>query len=392
MEPKSFSATALHVAELCLARYNAEHISRGKGMSGTAASLGTSVHGALEMYVKQCVMETNLPAEVNTLLEFFRMSYLANFSSDMETEEYLDGVEMLKAWYKRTDFSTFTVISSEVKNSFPVPTTIGPIPFNYIWDRFDQVGEREFRVVDYKTNRWPLNPQDLRKKIQPRAYALACAIQLKEEGRPVDRIWVEFDMLRHDGPVGIVFSREENAAMWRWIKDKAQEIVDTPPEEARETINAECNFCSRKISCGALQRNIAVGGLARIQTPQEAVDLRATLEWQKKGIQAALNELDDLILTQARELDLFEFESDMNRMRIGVSSRRAIDADRVALVIGDVLFNKYGGKSFTLGNVDKLLKGSEITDEQKSQLRGLIYSNRGEPRVSVEPLNPIDGD
>jgi hypothetical protein len=335
-------------------------------------------------------MATNFPATVNQLLEFFRISYMTNFSSDLETEEYLDGVEMLKAWFKRTDFRGVTVISSEVKSSFPVPTTIGPLPFNYIWDRFDQLGPREYRVVDYKTNRWGLNPADLRKKVQPRAYALACAIQLKNEGKEVDRIWVEFDMLRHEGPVGIVFSRDENAAMWRFIKEKAQMIVDTPDDEAHETINPECNFCPRKVSCGALKRNIAVGGIASINSPQEAIDLRAVLEWQKKGIQSAINDLDGMILTQAKEEDVFEFESDLNKMRIGVSSRRAVDADRVSLIIGEKLFTKYGGKSFAIGTLDKLCKGDEITAEQKAQLKGLIYSNKGEPKVIVEPKNPID--
>src|SRR3954467_5007859 len=154
MRPKSISASSLNVADLCLARYKAEHIDRGRGMSGNAASLGTSVHGALEMYVKNCIMETTFPQTINQLLEFFRISYMTYFSSDLETEEYLDGVQMLKAWHKRTDFSQFTVVSTEVKTSFPVPTTIGPLPFNYIWDRFDQIGPREYRVVDYKTNRW----------------------------------------------------------------------------------------------------------------------------------------------------------------------------------------------------------------------------------------------
>jgi RecB family exonuclease len=385
MEPKTFSATALHVAELCTARYKAEFIERGKGQSNSAATLGSSVHGALEMYVKNCVMESKFPATVKQLLDFFKMSYMKEFDTvELSGEDYEDGVEMLQRWHKRTSWDGVTVLSVEVKTNFPIQTSIGDIPFNYIWDRFDKVGEREYKVVDYKTNRWGINPQDLRKKVQARAYALAAAIQLKKEGKEVDRIWVEFDMLRHDGPVGIVFSRDENAAMWRWLKEKAQYIVDLPDDEVQETINAECNFCPRKVSCKALQRNLAIGGIASIGSAAEAVDIRTIMALQKKAIESAIKEIDEIVLTEARLNDVFEFESDTNRLRVGVSSRRAVDADRVGMVIGPQLMDKYGGKSFTITNLNKLLKGDEITEEQKSQLKGLIYSNTGEPRVTVE--------
>lgn len=99
MKPRTFSATAFNVADLCLARYKVEHIDRAKGPSGVAASLGTSVHGALELFVTKCIVASDFPATLDQLLEFFRMSYMTTFSTvELDTEEYADGVEMLKAW------------------------------------------------------------------------------------------------------------------------------------------------------------------------------------------------------------------------------------------------------------------------------------------------------
>lgn len=390
MKPASLSATALHVAELCPARYKAEHIDRSKGFGGFAATLGSSVHGALEDYVKIVYMKKAEQPNKKLLLDLFKQSYVSHFGThDLATQEYMEGYKMMEDWFARANFDGVRVISCEVKDNFLVPTSIGDLPFNYIWDRFDQIKDDEYKVVDYKSNRWGITPADLKKKIQARAYGLAAAIQLKREGIVPKRIWVEFDMLRH-GPVGIVFSREELAATWHYIKSTAQEIIDTPDDEAPERLNGECLFCVRKAQCNALKKNIAVGGIHSIGSVEEAIDLRAQVEWQKKGLESLIGDLDRKILTEARERDMEEFESDMNRLKVTVSSQRAVDAEMVEMAIGQKLFEKYGSRNITMATVDKLLKGKELTLEQKKQLRSLIFQKKGEPRVKVEPKNPID--
>lgn len=387
MQPKSFSASALHVAELCPARYKAENIDRARGIGNDAANLGTSVHGALELFMQARMRDEN--PDLKYLHDMFRLSFMQTFgTADTDREDYLEGMDMLTKWLKRQEFDTYTVLSCEVKENFMVPTSIGDIPFNYIWDRHDQLGENEYRVVDYKTNRWGINPQDLKKKVQARAYGLAAQIKYPD----AERIWVEFDMLRHDGPVGIVFTRDENAATWRFIKEKAKEIIETPDVEVEERLNPECLFCVRKQSCEALRKNIGAGGIFSVGSAVDAVDLRASLEYQQKAVASAIRELDNFIISEAKEADVIEFESDLNMLSIGVSSRRAIDADMVEKVIGPELFGRYGGRSFTMESVDKLLKGSQLDDSQKSQLRGLIYKKNGEPSIRVSPKNPIDGD
>lgn len=392
MEPKSLSATALHVAELCPARFKAEHIDRSKGFGGAAASLGTAVHGALEEFVKRTQIDKVEQPSLKMLLDLFKLSYIKTFNThNIDTIEYMEGYKMMEDWFARTDFNGIRVISCEIKDNFPVPTSIGDIPFNYIWDRFDDLGNGEFRVVDYKSNRWGITPADLKKKIQARAYAVAAAIQLKRDGINPKRIWVEFDLLRH-GPVGIVFSREENAVTWRYIKDSAQEIINTPDDKVEERLNSECLFCVRKADCDALKKNILVGGIHSVASIEDAIDLRAQLEWQKKGLDSLIQDLDKKILTEARERDLEEYESDLNRLRITVSSQRAVDAEMVEMAIGRNLFEKYGSASITMAAIDKLLKGKELDAQQKSQLRSLIYQKKGEPRVKVEPRNPIEED
>lgn len=387
MEPKSFSATAFDVAQLCLARYKAEHIDRSKGFGGTAASLGTSVHGALELYVKTVILEGKAPESLKLLEDYFKMSYMSTFSTtEINTIEFLEGWEMLKKWYKRTDFTKFKVLSCEVKENFPINTSIGPIPFNFIWDRHDQLGENTYRVVDYKTNRWGLNPGDLRDKVQARAYGLAAQIKYPD----AERIWVEFDMLRHDGPVGIVFSRDDNIATWAFMKRQAEAIISAPADPP-ETLNTQCLFCVRKTECSALRKNIDVGGVMKTGADIERlVDVRAELEYQKKAVTAAIADLDKVILGRAKEEDRLDFESTLFTMKVGVSARRAIDAERAEHVLPKEIIDRYFRKSITIAEVTKLLKGNELTEEQKDALGSLIYMHKGEPSVKIESKNPID--
>lgn len=386
MQPKSLSATAINVAQLCLARYKAEHIDRGRGFAGTAASLGTAVHGGLEMYVKSVYIEKKMEPSLKLLEDFFKMSYMSVFGSETTTVEYMEGLEMSRRWFKRTDFSEFKVISCEIKENFLIPTSIGNIPFNFIWDRHDQLDTNVYRVVDYKTNRWGLNPADLYKKVQARAYGVAAQIKYPN----AERIWVQFDMLRHEGPVGVVFTRDDNIEMWRFLKREAQRIVDTPDDDVPETLNPECLFCPRVTTCGAVQKNLAVGGILSVAHPSEFVDLRAKLEWQKKAVSSALAKLDEVILGRAKVDEVFEYESDDNLVTIGMSSRRSVDAERVEHVIGTNLFERFANKSITMADIDKLLKGNQLSDVQKKQLTSLIYFKKGDPSVSVKPKNPID--
>jgi RecB family exonuclease len=373
----------MSTAGLCLARYKAENIDYARGESNTAALEGTALHGALEMYVKRVHLEKAEPASVDSLLAYYKMSYMTTFgSSDYTTDEYKEGVRLLRAWFKREEFSSFRVVSCEVKESFMIPVTIGgrkeEIPFNYIWDRHDDMGGGVYRVVDYKSNRAALTPGDLRDKLQARCYALACQIKHPD----ATQIWVEFDMLRHDGRVGTVFSREDNISTWKFLKAEAQRIIDTDDSKPLpETINPECGFCVRKATCGALKKNIAAGGVFSLD-PVQRVDVRAQLADQKKAIEAALKEIDKVILAEAKESDITELEGTQYKQIITVRSQRTIDPDMAFQVIGPELSRKYGGANLTMQAVDVLLEGDELTEHQKSQLRGLITKRTGNPYVT----------
>jgi PD-(D/E)XK nuclease superfamily len=318
------------------------------------------------------------------LIEYFQAIYSITFGGLDDSQDLRDGLDMLDRWYDRTDFSTFTVISAEQKLNFPLKTSIGDVPFNYIWDRFDQLEDDVYRVVDYKTNRWGFRPEDLKKKTQARAYAVAAQIAYPQ----AKEIWVQFDLLRHDS-VGTRFTRDENIATWKKLRAVAEIIISTPEGQAPYTLNGECIFCPIKASCPEILRNVAVGGIFG-KTIEQLIDWRAEIGAQQKASEAAIKEIDDLLLKEAQERDLEEFETDEHRLTFSVSKQRKIDGDMVSRVIGEEMFEQYGAKRLTMADYDRLLKDPRITPAQRGQLKRLVTLNFGEPHVKVEDRGFVD--
>ena len=385
MIPKSFSASALNVAQGCLSRYKAESVERGEDFGNDAAQLGTSVHGGLEAFVKMYMASGGLEPELRDLLMYYKASFMETFgTADLDHPAYAEGEDMLKAWYKRLDDAPLgKVLSAETKESYPVKTSAGEIPFNFIWDRFDQYGDHEYAVIDYKTNRWSLNPDQLRKKIQARMYGVMAQIKYPD----AERIHVKFDMLRHGGPVGVVFSKEENAATWRWFKSEVERII-AAPDDPPETLNSECGWCIKQATCKALASNISSGGVMSLSI-DEQIDLRAKVDYQAKGLKNLKDQLDALIEAHARKEDTLELQTNSTKLAFQVKVNRAVEADRVAQVVGDEIFHRYGGSSITMAKFDQLLKDENLTDNQRSTLRALVFQKSGEPYIKTEPKSPF---
>lgn len=370
-----------------MARYGAEHIHRAKNGSGTAALIGTAVHGGLESYVQAVYIDKIAGPDWDLLKSHYDHSYRVTFSTtDLGGDEYEDGLEMTRTWFDRTDLSNVEVLSVEQKYTFKVvvPDDAGEpieLPFNYVWDRFERILDQEdaYRVVDYKTIRWGFSPSELKGKTQARMYGLAAQIRYPN----AKVIWVEFDLLRHER-VAVRFTKEENAASWLWLKSKIKAIIDADVANLPETINPECKWCPRKAACTALAAQEKVKGTLSMET-EELIDRRAKAKMQMDALKSLMEEVDAIIEHRAKKEDVMEFSSSSTRAYFARSKRRVADADRVEQIIGPELFDQWGKKDITIGNVDKLLKGSQLTPEQKIQLKGVIADRYGDPYLKTEP-------
>ncbi len=372
MIPRSLSASSVQGFEACPARWVAEWAKKAPQPSSSAADLGTACHGALEQYVKQDLHlkhEDNYPA----LVALFDTEYEALFD---DQSRHTEGVKMLHNWHARQNWVDRTVLSTEKKDNFPVKANGHEVPFNYIWDRCDLVdgphnerGETWVEVIDYKSISRPISPSGLKDKIQARCYGLAAQIQFPQ----ADRVWVTFDLLRYE-PVGIVFTREENVATYRYLQRVFRRILEMDADEAPEQLNTECHWCVRKIVCGALGQHADVGGVLAMDDPTAIAKLRANMDSQVRGLRAGIDELDTFLLGYAEKEEVLEFDAD--------------DLTVAVTVLGPDMIAEYG--SFGVTAVDKILKDPRLTDDQKKQLKALIRKEYGEPSIKIIPKNPID--
>jgi hypothetical protein len=382
--PRSLSATALDTAELCLARFAAENIKRGRGVGDKKpADLGSTVHNTLELYVQVCYITKTQQPSLKLLLDIYEMQWGVTMGFDHEEPWYTDGQDMLTNWFERMSFEGREVLSVEVKSSFDVPTSAGPIPLNYIWDlclrRMGDDGERIIEVWDYKTWRKCLSPEQLAKKIQARIYAMAAAIQFKDQ---YDVIWVRFDQLRHGdrGTVGIRFKREDLVRTWQHISAEAERIIQTDENNAPETVNVDCGYCVRKHECKALASHAGAGGLMGLE-----IDDMALIYERVKNQQKALKILEDELAGQLttyvehqmenplyKDQDEFHLESGMVLGTRVKQSDKIINPVAVQKLLGADLFARVG--NLTVTEAKKLLKPTNptLTDDQKAELRSLI--------------------
>ena len=383
MQPKTLSASAASMFETCEARYKASYIDRASDIQNDAANLGSCCHEVLELWVKteQYLQEwPDIMVEEKALKTVYDMVYPEYFP---DRAQYADGWGMLRGWLQRIDWEGKAVLSTEEKKSFEIPTSRGPLTLNYIIDRLDQNYDGSIEVVDYKSVRQPITYDQLKNLIQTRVYATATMIEFKDQVTEAG-VWVTYDLLRY-GTVSAHFTREDCVVTYKYLKNLAERIYAS--DGTRETLNPECRFCVRKQSCETLRSNVDSGGVLSIGTLEEASDRLAILSYQKNGLEQAISELQDAILTMAENEGVHEWETGTTAVKITAKGRRNVDSGRAAQILGPDIMARYG--KVGVGDVEAILETEELTDNQRSQLKQLMKKKFGAPYVTVKPKSPF---
>lgn len=370
----------------CPARYFAENIQRGANIQGTAAALGTTLHAALEDFIAGFKLRKDIGWSIERLLELYDKAFKKYFSTDFSCAEYKDGKQILVNWFYRD--STFEMIvasqtlSVETKKNFPIKvrtnTGVVEIPFTYIFDRLDKLGPGEYRVVDYKSSKFALNIDDLKDNIQARAYAVAVATQFKD----AEKIWVVFDFLRHES-IGVVFTREDNIATYRLIQEEAAKLINfnEETETPKETLNAECLFCIRKATCKTLQSNVLVGGIMGLSI-DESIDTLYRIRGQLRGLETLANDLEKRLILHSAEVMDDVFVTEHSRARIWSGSRRRVDQEKIAAIVGSAVMSQYNNV-IRVADLDSLFNHPDLTPGQKAAIKGAVSKIPGSPSVKV---------
>lgn len=381
MNPYSFSATSLQVADLCMARYNAEYIIRAPNIQGTAANVGIVCHGTLEDFLRAVFIRKDAVWDEEVFWNMFHQHSDAVLGPDRTSELYKDAYDLCYKWFhakdRYKDLAAVEILSLESKNNFPIKTSIGVKPVNYIMDRLDRLGPGEYRVVDYKSNRVPLNEKQLRRKLQARLYALMVQIKYKD----AERIWVQFEFLRH-GPVEVLFTRDDNVTMYRELQRRTEAIIQTPDNKVPETLNEECGYCVMKASCKKLQTHIQVGGILG-KTPDELAEIHYNIANQAKAQKLLLDQVEDLLLKHAIAEEITEFDTEFGEVKVVLPTRRSVNHEMAAAVLGPSgLLQDY--QHFSVTDLDKIIKNKMLPDGQLELLKLCITRTAGDPTVKVD--------
>lgn len=382
MRPRSLSASAIKNFEACPALWLASSHHKTPEVSGSAANLGSSVHNALERFVKE-----ELHSDPRTTMEELEDIYEEEYRELFEdNERYDEGLQMLVDWFERTHPITHEVLSVEVKESFPIPAPddSDPIPFNYIWDRCDRLPNGDIEVVDYKTSVMPVNPDDLRNHIQARTYSLAARIKYPQ----VDRIWVSLDMLRYD-KVGVAFKKSDDAETWKYLKNVLDRIWREDEDNPTETLNPNCRWCIRAHNCDTLMEHAKAGGPLSISDPEEAANKRAKLDYAKTALENMIDELDEFLAEHMEKNQLTEgFSTDETVVSFYTRRRRNLDSRRAAKILGPDVMEERG--NLRMSDFDELMDSDELTEDQKRELKGLVSYKYSNPSIKTEPTASIE--
>lgn len=388
MEPASLSASAALKFELCEAGYRASNIDRVPSIAGKAGLQGNAVHEALQFWIESGQYLKFIGADYavrqQAIKVVWEMTYWNYFP---DASHYESGFDMLLTYIGREDWDGRTVMETEVKKSFDLPTSKGPLTFNYILDRKDRLASGEIEVVDYKTVARPIQADDMKKRIQPRAYAVAMFIEHKALGEDLEGVWVTYDLLRYNR-VSVYFTRDECIETYKYLIALAERIYKS--DGTRETLNPECRFCERKQVCGTLKRHEEYGGPLSITSLEEASERLLLLQNAKGGLDAAIDEVKAMALEFAEADEVIEWTTDTVEGKVTAKGRREADSERISKVVGPEIMARYG--KLTLGLVEKILKEEDLTDDQKSQVKQFITKKFGEAYVEVKPRSVFEED
>lgn len=378
MIPKRLSASSIKVFETCSARWRAEYMHKAPDSDNEAALLGTICHEALEVFVNA----KRFDAGSWVFLEnAYHVAYWKHLDHGVRYDE---GLAMCKRWWERTyehlASSANHILANEDWKQFLVPTSAGDLPFVYIIDRLDRdVDTGVVTVIDYKTVARPVSPEQLHGMIQARLYAMATQMEFPDE----PGIWVEFDLLRWE-PVGTYFTRDESRDTYRWLVNKAEEII--ADDGVTERINPECRFCVRRHACSALDVHIEVGGIQGIPLEAAAAQL-PELQERHKALGVLVGDLEKIIVDELEGEGVLSMDAGGVEVSLTARKSRKLDQNRASKIIGHDLMAEYG--KLNISDVDALLKGDLLADDEKSQLRQAIRVQFGAPKPVVHQL-PLD--
>lgn len=240
MSEKGFRASfsRLDTFERCPKKYWLRYVKKLSAPRADSLEFGTIVHAALEDTVRELVERNHRGAIPQDVL---RAAYEENWTKAGCTDRalYEEGRSMLDKWRERFgEFDAGRVLGLEQRIAF----TFGGVQVSGVVDRVDRIDADTIQIVDYKTSRAWMLPDESNQ------LALYGAAMREKYGAA--RVRVAFDMLRHNQMVVCDLTPEMEQRTEAWVASLAEQVQSAQArDEYPEKLNAFCGWCDWREYC-----------------------------------------------------------------------------------------------------------------------------------------------
>lgn len=241
----TFSYSQIDTYLRCPLQYKYQYVLKIPTPPNAAASLGTSIHNALQRFYQEFVLDKSISPK--RLLELYQESWIPlGYSSEAhENRMKKEGEKMLQEYLKKFHATTLETIAQEKFFRIKIDQNIflsGKI------DRVDKTPDGHLEIIDYKTGKKP-DEKELQKSLQLSIYLLA-ATDKSLYNKPIGEITLTFYYLQSGDKISMKKAPEE-------VEDVKSTIQSAVNELRRSNytprVGPWCDFCPFRIICEAWQ-------------------------------------------------------------------------------------------------------------------------------------------
>ncbi|QQG42332.1 MAG: PD-(D/E)XK nuclease family protein [Candidatus Giovannonibacteria bacterium] len=249
------SYSALATYQQCPQKFKFEVIDKIKAPKSPEALFGSSMHGALKfMFSRDPLFPTLDEVLINFSENWKNAAAKASKSLASELAKIYDesGRKMLKEFFKSNPPWNFSVVDTESR--FEVLLSDTQTQETHILagiiDRIDKIGDGEYEIIDYKTNRKLPSQEAADRNLQMSLYHMA--LTRRWPSISPDKIKLSLYFLKHDEKISSKRSAENLKTTRDSVLKTIRQISQSQAQDNFPTIVSKlCDWCPYKPICPA---------------------------------------------------------------------------------------------------------------------------------------------
>lgn len=246
------SYSALDTFRQCPQKFKFQIIDKIKAPKSKEAVFGNSVHLALKfMFSRDPLFPTVDEVSANFSENWNSAAKRADFEKTLVVTYEESGRAMLKKFYSANPPWNFSVIDTESHFEVAVPSPDGETHvLAGIIDRVDKIGEGEYEIIDYKTNRRLPSQEAADENLQMSIYHMA--LMRKWPKTDPAKIKLSLYFLKHGEKISSFRAPEALAATSEAVLKSIKEIQKNLSDAAwKPNPSPLCDWCAYKPLCPA---------------------------------------------------------------------------------------------------------------------------------------------